>query len=78
MTARPALAARLSPKEWVLVALGVGVWIGLGSGGVWLVHELRKPKESCNSMADSQTTQAKGSTAPGNSFNVLTGQGRCK
>jgi len=78
MMARPALAARLSRKEWALVAFGLGVWIALGSGGVWLVHELRKPKESCNSTADTQTTQAKGSTAPGNSFNVLTGQGRCK
>jgi len=45
---------------------------------VWLVHELRKPKASCNSTADPQTTPAKGATTPGNSFNVLAGQGRCK
>ncbi len=78
MMARPALAARLSRNEWALVALGVGVWIALGSGGTWLVHELRKPKTSCSSTADPQTTQVQGATSPGNSFNVLTGQGRCK
>ena len=78
MIARPARAARLSRKEWALVALGVGVWIALGSGGVWLVHELRKPKASCNSTADPQTTPAQGATTPGNSFDVLAGQGRCK
>jgi hypothetical protein len=78
MIARPALVARLSRKEWALVALGVAVWIALGAGGVWFVHALAKPKESCGSIGDPQTTQAKGGTSPGNSFKVLTGASECK
>lgn len=78
MTARPSLAARLSRKEWALIALGVGVWIALGCGAAWLVHELRKPQASCSDTSEPQTTSVQGSTAPGNSFSVLTGQGRCK
>lgn len=78
MIARPAFAARLCRKEWGLLALGLAVWVALGCGGAWLVHELRKPRQSCSGNVEPQTTQAQGSTAPGNSFGVLTGQGRCK
>jgi hypothetical protein len=78
MTEITARTARLARKEWTLVALGLGVWIALGAGGVWLVHQLTRPKDSCGSAAEPQTKQAQGSTSPGNSFSVLTGQGRCK
>lgn len=73
-----ARTARLSRKEWSLVALGLGVWIALGAGGVWFVHQLTRTRDSCGSAAEPQTKQTKGSTNPGHSFNVLTGQGRCK
>ena len=73
-----ARTARLSRKEWSLVALGLGVWIALGAGGVWFVHQLTRTRDSCASAAEPQTKQAKGSTSPGNSLDALTGQGRCK
>ena len=35
--------SRLGRKEWALVALGVSVWVALGIGGVWLVHQFTRP-----------------------------------
>ena len=77
-TALPALTTRLSRREWAWVGLGLAVWIALGAGGFWFVHALTQAKPSCAGAADPQTTPAKGGTAPGNSFNVLTGPGTCK
>jgi len=77
-TARPAPAARLSRRQWAWVTLGVAVWIALGAGGVWFVHAVTKPKTPCVGTGDAQTTQARGTTAPGNGFSVLTGQASCK
>jgi hypothetical protein len=78
MTASTARTARLSRREWTLVALGLGVWIALGAGGVWFAHQLTRPKDSCGNAAEPQTKQIQGSTSPGNGLDVLTGQGRCK
>lgn len=75
-TARP--AARLSRKEWALVAAGLLAWILLAWGGVWLVRQLTRQPESCASAADAPTRQAKGSpTGPRNAVQLLTGAGRC-
>ena len=78
MTESTARIARLSRREWTLVALGVAVWIALALGGVWFVHQLTRPRDGCGSTTEAPTNQARGSTAPGNAFSVLTGQGRCK
>ena len=78
MTESTARTPRLSRKEWSLVALGLGVWIALGAGGVWFVHQLTRTRDSCGNAAEAQTKQTKGSTNPGDSLAVLTGQGRCR
>lgn len=78
MTDQPAAATRLSRKEWALLALGLAVWIALGAGGVWLVHCITRPHDACGTAEEAQATPAKGLNSPGNSFSVLTGQGRCK
>ena len=46
-----ARTTRLSRKEWTLVALGLGVWIALAAGGVWFVHQVRRPQEACGNLA---------------------------
>jgi hypothetical protein len=78
MTRRTTRTARLSRKEWSLVALGLGAWIALGAGGVWFVHQLTRPRDSCAGAAEPQTKQVQASTNPGNALQLLTGQGRCK
>jgi hypothetical protein len=78
MTESTVRTARLSRKEWSLVALGLGVWIALGAGGAWFVHQLTRTPDSCGSAAEPQTRQAGSSTNPGNALQLLTGQGRCK
>ena len=70
---------RLSRKERTLVALGVAVWVALGSGGVWFVHQLTRPPASCGGAAEAETHQAKGATgSPRNALQLLTGTGRCQ
>ena len=71
--------ARLTRREWTLIALGVGVWAGLAFGGVWFVHQLTRSKESCGGQIESRTAMPKGqATGPRNALQLLTGTGRCK
>ena len=80
MNDRTARTARLSRKEWTLVALGLGVWIALAAGGVWFVHQVTRPRDACGSTAEAPTRPMKGAaaTAPATAFTILTGTGRCK
>jgi hypothetical protein len=70
----------LSRREWALVALGLAAWIAIGAGGAWFVHQVTQPREACAAPADAPTRQVKGpsSTGPGNGFQAITGQGRCR
>ncbi len=70
---------RLTRKEWALVALGLGVWVALGVGGVWFVHQLTRPKESCGTPLEGRSAMPRsGSPSPRNALQLLTGTGRCK
>jgi hypothetical protein len=71
-------ARPLARRDLALIALGVAVWIALGSGAVWFAHLLTKPRESCARVVDPQTREAKGVTSPGHGLNVLTGSGSCR
>ena len=77
--ARP--PARLSRKEWTLVAAGLLTWVLIAWGGVWLVRQLTHKPESCASAAsaaDAPTRQVKdAATGPRNAVQLLTGTGRC-
>ena len=79
MDGPPEQRARLSRKEWSLVALGLGVWLALGAGGVWFVHQMTRPGESCDGhQIEARTAQVKGTpTGPRNALHLLTGTGRC-
>ena len=69
---------RLSSREWSLVALGLGVWIALGAGGIWFVHQMTRPQESCGGQIEARTAQVKGVSPAGrNALHLLTGTGRC-
>ena len=70
---------RLTRKEWALVALGLGVWVALAIGGVWLVHQLIRPKGSCGGQIEARTAMPKGQPpSPRNALQLLTGTGRCQ
>ena len=72
-------AARLSRKEWMLVALGLATWIAIAATGIWFVRQVTQSRGACAAPADAPTRQVKGSTAgPNNAFQAITGQGRCK
>ena len=71
--------SRLTRKEWALVALGVGVWVALVAGGVWFVHQLTRPKESCGTPIEGRSEMPGNPTgSPRNALQLLTGAGRCK
>jgi flagellar biogenesis protein FliO len=71
--------ARLTLKEWTLIMLGLGVWIALAIGGIWLVHQFTRSKASCGGQIEARTAQPKGQAAnPRNSLQLLTGTGRCQ
>ena len=72
-------AARLSRKEWSLVALGLLTWLAIAATGIWFVRQVTQDRAACAPAADAPTHQVKGATAgPGNAFQAITGQGRCK
>ena len=79
MDARPPVNQALSRREWALVALGLGVWIGIGAGGAWFLHQVTQSRQACAAPTDAPTHQVKGSSAgPRNAFQAITGQGQCK
>ena len=76
---RASRLARLTRREWTLVVLGVGVWLGLASAGVWFVHQLTRSTQSCGGQIEARTAMPPGqSTGPRNALQLLTGTGRCK
>ncbi len=75
---RAARPGALSRREWVLVVAGLGAWILLAWGGVWLVRQLTRSPESCASTSEAPTRQVKGApTSPRNAVQLLTRTGRC-
>ncbi len=72
--------ASLTRQEWMLIVLGLGVWVALAIGGAWLVHQFTRSKASCGGgQIEARTTQAKAPVAgPRNSLQLLTGTGRCQ
>ena len=71
--------SRLTRKEWTLVALGLGVWVALASGGVWFVHQMTRSKASCGGQIEARTAMPQGqATGPRNALQLLTGTGRCQ
>ena len=76
---RSSRPARLTRRQWLLVALGVGVWVALAFGGVWFVHQMTRSKESCGGRIEARTAMPKGQAAgPRNALQLLTGTGRCQ
>jgi hypothetical protein len=72
--------ARLTRQQWLLVALGLGVWVALGFGGVWFVHQMTRSKENCGTPLEARSSAPPkaGGTGPRNALQLLTGTGRCK
>jgi hypothetical protein len=73
--------ARLSRQEWVLLALGLGVWVALACGGTWLVHQFTRTKAPCGGGQVEARTSPQGApvaAGPRNALQLLTGTGRCQ
>jgi len=78
----PALAApiaRLTPREWALVALGLATWGAIIVAGVWFVHQMTRSQAACGTQLEAGSLQPKSSPAAGprNSLQLLTGTGKC-
>jgi hypothetical protein len=78
----PALAApiaRLTPREWALVALGLATWGAIIVAGVWFVHQMTRSQAACGTQLEARGLQPKSSPAAGprNSLQLLTGTGKC-
>lgn len=78
----PALAAplaRLTPKEWALVALGLATWVAIIAGGVWFVHQMTRSQAACGTPLEARGLQPRSTPAAGprNSLQLLTGTGKC-
>ena len=78
MTAPTPRPRRLSRKEWLLVALGVGTWVAIAAAGVWFVHQMARPKSACGTPLEARTSAPPAATPnPRNALQLLTGTGRC-
>ena len=75
-----AAPTRLTRQQWLLVALGLGVWVALGFGGMWFVHQMTRSKENCGTAIEGRSLAPPkaGGTGPRNALQLLTGTGRCK
>ncbi len=69
--------ARFTRKEWTLVALGLCAWLAIGAGGVWIVHQLTRPKGACGTPIESRGTQQGATASPRNALQLLAGTGKC-
>lgn len=68
---------RLARKDVVLIVVGLGVWIGIGAGGVWLARTLMAPQEQCSSNADARQQPDRGPIGMRQSLKVLGAKTRC-
>jgi hypothetical protein len=77
--ALPAPLARLRPREWALIALGLATWAAIIAGGVWFVHQMTRSQAACGAPLEARSLQPKASPAAGprNSLQLLTGTGKC-
>jgi hypothetical protein len=77
--ARSSRLARLSRREWTLIVLGLGVWVALAIGGLWLVHQFTRSKSSCGGQIEARTSQPRSQVqGPRNALQLLTRTGRCQ
>ncbi len=77
--ARTSGLPRLSRQEWMLLVLGLAMWVALAIGGVWLVHQFTRARAACGGQIEARTAQPRVPTAgPRNSLQLLTGTGRCQ
>lgn len=78
--AMPSLAARLSPRDWALVAFGLATWIAIIAGGVWFVHQMTRSQAACGTPLEARSLQPRSTPAAGprNALQLLTGTGKCR
>jgi hypothetical protein len=69
--------ARLSRKEWTLVALGLCAWLAIAAGGVWFVHQFTRPKADCGVQIEARGTRQSATASPRNALQLLAGTGKC-
>lgn len=72
--------ARLSRREWTLVAFGVLAWVAIIAGGVWFVHQMTRSKAACGTQLEARSAQQRSTpgTGPRNALQLLTGTGKCQ
>ena len=75
-----ARAARLTPREWTLVALGLAAWIAIIAAGVWFVHQMTRSQAACGTQLEARSLQPRSTPAAGprNALQLLTGTGKCR
>lgn len=80
MPALATLAARLSPKEWALIVLGLVTWVAIFAGCAWFVHQMTRSQASCGTSLEARSLQPRSTPAAGprNALQLLTGTGKCK
>jgi len=80
MASVAARTARLTPREWALLALGVAAWGAIIAAGAWFVHQMTRSTATCGTQIEARTSQPHPTPAAGprNSLQLLTGTGRCK
>lgn len=63
-----------------MLALGLGVWVALACGGLWLVHQFTRAKAPCGGQVEARTSphDAQVAAGPRNALQLLTGTGRCQ
>ena len=72
--------AKLSRKEWTLVAFGAGAWLAVIATGVWFVHQMTRSQAACGTTLEARSLQPRATpgTGPRNALQLLTGTGKCK
>lgn len=79
MASPSALAVRLTPREWVLVALGLAAWVAIIGGGAWFVHQMTRSTAACGTQLEARSLKPR--TTPGdgprNALQLLSGTGKC-
>jgi len=80
MTVHAGGLARLTSREWALVALGLAAWIAIIAGGAWFVHQMTRSKAACGTPLEARSLQPRSTPAAGprNALQLLTGTGKCQ